>query len=647
MKLQELKFRYSDRICKLFLYFITVIFGLCMALRLNVPPVVDEVGTIANTAFLMGYDWSETLFCMGGCYFKGGYALLYYPLMLIFKNSYVLYKALLTLNVILFGFVPVFAYTIFKKHINTGRKEAFLLALSAGLFPSSVLYMMYAKADAILIILPWPIILILLELIQTANGSFAGAEKKKNRNRRIGLSVLLAFLSVFAYAAHTRGIVILLAVAVSVVLIRIICKSRTVEYISFIASAVVFLIADKLISDYFYNALFSVYGTRYSNTESYDFGYLKHIFTRDGFLSMVKLFLGTAYNVLVSTYGLAAVAVIGGIILVILYFRNKSEATVAEMVMTVFTVVCFAGTFAMSCIYFFPYVHPYFMGGECHRSDWLVYGRYIACASGPAVLLGAYILFRKSSYKGILTKVLSAGFCAAVFIGFTIKCLPYMEGISTVTRNYIQLCTFLNLKSYGITTAVPEQPGEALIKAGILGMSIFVLLLAVSFVKSKKQFLRPALIAALIIVPSITITIINYNKIRISRDEVLTEWTAGPSDLLEEVRSLAGEYPILVDSSAKSIKHYQFLCKEFTCGNITTAVADKDNFFVIAKKKYFIKDYYDDDFYTFDCYDYDNAVKDIVYVKGKELAQKLADMGYKLTKYKGKMKKAPEANNDI
>ena len=62
-----------------------------------------------------------------------------------------------------------------------------------------------------------------------------------------------------------------------------------------------------------------------------------------------------------------------------------------------------------------------------------------------------------------------------------------------------------------------------------------------------------------------------------------------------------------------------------------------DNMFIVAKKGRFLKRYCDDDYYLFDDFDYGKSAKDIVYVKGDELAAELEAAGYSLTKYDGKL----------
>ena len=637
----------ADVLLKLALFALTLGWGLLFALRLNVPPVMDEAGTVANTALLMGWDWSESVFAMGGSYFKYGFSLLYYPLALLIDDSYALYKAMLALNMVFLALIPVFVYDIMHRHIGSDKAESTMLAVMTAVFPSTVLYMTYAKADVILIFLPFPIMYLLLELGKLRTKGVEPAAAKKNKRRRVWLSILLAVLTIYAYMSHTRGAVIVLAVIFAVFFIRIICRIPTVEYISFILTSGALLFVDRKAAAYFKDAIYGVYGTAYSSAESYDFETLKLIFTKEGFSSFAKLIAGTAYNALVSSYGLVAIAMIGGLILIIRYIKSRSAANDAEIMLTIFTMMLFLGTFAMSCIYFFPYVHPYFTGENVRRSDWLVYGRYTACSAGLAVLLGILLLIRTMKAKGILTKLLSIAVYAGVFVAFILKTAPHIEGVSAVMRNFIQLCTFLQLNSYGITSTVMSEPVSALFKAGLLGAGAGLTFIALSVITDSERRLKTAFITVIFTILSVTLTLINYNKIRISRDVVLKSWIEQPCEVLEGVKELAGEYPVLVDASAKSIKHYQFVCKEFTLGSAMTKTAEAKNCFIIAKKKYFVEDFYDNDYYIFDDFDYSKATKDIVYIKGKELAERLKALGYPVSEYKGKLKAAPEPDNSI
>ena len=58
-----------------------------------------------------------------------------------------------------------------------------------------------------------------------------------------------------------------------------------------------------------------------------------------------------------------------------------------------------------------------------------------------------------------------------------------------------------------------------------------------------------------------------------------------------------------------------------------------DNYFIISAKDDIDLTWYEDDYYLFEAFDYKNADYDIVYVKGKQLKEKLEQLGYRMIKY--------------
>ena len=78
----------SDRVVCMLIWLVFCVAGLIFALRLNVPPVLDEVGILANSAYMDGYDWSETVYTMGGYYYKYGISILYAPFLKLIDNPY-------------------------------------------------------------------------------------------------------------------------------------------------------------------------------------------------------------------------------------------------------------------------------------------------------------------------------------------------------------------------------------------------------------------------------------------------------------------------------------------------------------------------------------------------------------------------------
>ena len=86
----------KDRLICLFLFLGFLGAGLIAAIQLNIPPVLDEVGILANSAYVSGYDWTETTYTMGGFYYKYGISLLYAPFLKLIDDPYIVYKAILS-----------------------------------------------------------------------------------------------------------------------------------------------------------------------------------------------------------------------------------------------------------------------------------------------------------------------------------------------------------------------------------------------------------------------------------------------------------------------------------------------------------------------------------------------------------------------
>lgn len=613
---------HADFIACASLYIFSLTFLLIMALRLNIPPVIDEVATVASPMYLAGYDWSETLHAMGGYYFKYGGGMVYYPLVVLIKDPYVLYRSMLAFNAVVCSFIPVIAFVILKKHFGMRRSSSWVMSLITFCLPVTALYTLYARADAMLIFTPWLIALIILTLVKISASGAAGEEKKRFKRKRVILSILLALVTVASYSLHTRGIAVVLAVIVTVLIVSLILKTRIVAVIPSVLTLGATLLIDNAIASFFKEALYSHYGTAYSSAESFDFGALANIFTKDGFKAFAAETLGAAFNMIVSTYGLVIIGVVIGTVVVIRFIRKRSEASNAVMVFTAFSVILFLGTFAMSIIYFFPYVSNLLEGTGEQRSDWLVYGRYAACGCGPCVLAGLYLCMQKKEKLYSVLKAVGVVIFAGVSALFLIKVAPLIEGVSAVTRNYISLCTFVELKSEGITTAVVPGVTGSFAWAAALAGAVFAVVIILSLITKKAYSLYAA--ALFLSVVSVIITFVDYDKIRLSRDKKLMDWIFPVAQVITDDPTLA-DSPVYVDTGAKSIKHYQFVLYDHVCfsegSDLSTDAANA----VIASKKEYPKGFKMRELQSRGSTEYPQTAKDRVFIRKKFYEQVTKD----------------------
>ena len=664
----------KDRLICIFLFLGFLGAGLIAALQLNIPPVLDEVGILANSAYASGYDWTETTYTMGGFYYKYGISLLYAPFLKLIDDPYVLYKALLSFNVLLYAFIPVIAYTILRKHLKTERLFAGLVASVSTLVPCCFIFQLYAKADSMLIFLPWVVLYIILELNATKTG-----------NKKAVLSFLLSFVCIYSFAVHTRGLVIIIATVLTLLLMWFFTRKCPVNIPMFLGSAIAFLAIDRLLVKVFYDGVYGIYGTAHASAESFEFDYLLKIFTSDGLKTVGRLVTGWLFTGLTATCGLIGVAVLGGIIYFFkelkrkpwkkAKFEIKSPATGnntdpdviaenAERAFSVYSVLSLLGVFAMGILFFFPPVHRYFTETAVMRSDRIIYERYIAAAFGPAVMYGLYVLLGKRAGKSeksendkksisgpIALRVVTGVLFLGVIVIFLSKCVKYIEGVKGCARYFIGISEFLNVEG-GATNAAFEGISDSFLYAAILGFGVFVIISVITiFVKAKEKLPTEkektgktgtyGFVATCAITFAVFafITIVTFNKIRLSRDTALVGWTENASQLLNNLPEEARQYPIFWDVSAKDIKHYQFLLKDYRIGSYCTVTKNAENCFVIAQKRHYLKEYYEDDYYSFDSFDYENS-RDMVYVKGEKLAGYLKNAGYSLTKFEGRLRKA-------
>ncbi len=147
--------------------------------------------------------WQEMIgaFCvqtMGGFYYKYAFSALYYPIYIAFRSNPVyMYKAMISFNMLIMSFIPVISYHILQKAFKNRIKKyrALLNIRTCSWYFLQFGYMQCMPVcDVMLIFLPWPILLVILELSSTTS--------KTVRNV---LSAVLAFVTVYGlYDTYKR-----------------------------------------------------------------------------------------------------------------------------------------------------------------------------------------------------------------------------------------------------------------------------------------------------------------------------------------------------------------------------------------------------------------------------------------------------------
>lgn len=628
-------YRPNDRIIKVILYLIFASVSVYYGIHLSIPLVIDEVGTVANTAFLNGDDWSLCVQSMGGFYYKYGVSVLYLPFYLFLKNNpYFMYKAIMAFHMLIISIIPVIAYDICRKHlkINSRIKAILLSSASAGI-SSLWLYSLYCRSDAVLILFPWIIILLLLEL------SICDTSTQKTKWNI--LSFVLAFVTVYAFMSHSRGIILIIATLITLLSVTFICKRKIVNYKIYLWATGIMLVIDTVISWYFKNGVYKEYGTSHASIESMDFDAFMKLFTPKGIKTYLQLCTGWLFNLSASSMGLVIIGVFATVIIIFTGIK-KQKSSNQELIFSIFSLLCLIGTFLMGSLFFFPNVYDLMTGAELCRGDRVIYGRYTIGAVSPLCFLALYYLTHKKKIITLKTKVLALFTYIAIFWIFITKISPLLNDVpQTNARYFLSLTGFLTIEEGKTSTTFPELT-DALYKSGMAALIAFIIILLITCAKRVHVLYMSCVL-------TFTLSFINFDyvftNVRYARDMVVlenTDYVTGYIRNMTDIEEIAQKYhTIFFCKNAYLLKVYQFELPAFDISSSEYIQnSGQDSFFIICRKGEIntaidecATIYGDDNYYIIEDFDYDKANRDIIAVKGDGLAENLEEKGYRLKKY--------------
>ena len=176
--------------------------------------------------------------------YQGGYPLLLAPVFWFTTNALTVYRAVMLINAAISALVMPLAY-VAGRRLALNRTAAYVVAMVTALVPAGVFYAEYAMSDAIfpVLVLAWLLATHSWLTARTARGQYAAAAGS-------------ALLAGYAYAVHSRGIVMIagyLAVGVLVAWRRL-APRRTVAVaaVALAASAGAGWLLDRYLSSRIY-----------------------------------------------------------------------------------------------------------------------------------------------------------------------------------------------------------------------------------------------------------------------------------------------------------------------------------------------------------------------------------------------------------
>lgn len=214
-RLEQFYNSFGDRGVMFILYALAVVTNALPAVFAELPSVFpDEINAAGIAAMYSGRNWSGLLnsFSSGSGYVQ---ALFYTPLFWVIKNPYAIYKAMLVINSLLIGFIPLIAYHLAGKFGVLRVRQKLLIALCCGVYVAHTINSKFIWNETLTCLVGWLLTLCLFS-----------SWDRQSRSSRAALSALAGFLCAFAYASNKRLISIVLALILTAVLARLVMRER-------------------------------------------------------------------------------------------------------------------------------------------------------------------------------------------------------------------------------------------------------------------------------------------------------------------------------------------------------------------------------------------------------------------------------------
>lgn len=370
-----------DQIDYFLLFCISFILSSILVFFLHTLCISDELGTMANAAYLANEKWAKYV---GEylAYYKYGLTLLYVPLCIIFKNPVILYRGVLLINAIIVSLIPVIVNYLLKRVFNfSDRRKSFLIAICIGELPAAVLWSKSILNDTMLILIPWIIVVLLHKFISTA-------DVKKGKKYML----IIGGVSVYAYAVHSRGIVILIATFLIILYLKFICKKQNTAW--FFGIVILLFILDYFFSNMLKNA---IWGTTYlnntlSNTmDKIDFSKLLSV---QGIKNVIRVALGWIYSSTISTLGMFWIGISAIVVSILNFLKSKNKSDL-EFIINIYIGLLLVGSMLLGIFYFSNATYDIAYNWTGERLDRFVYTRYMDLALGLIILAAFIAISRK------------------------------------------------------------------------------------------------------------------------------------------------------------------------------------------------------------------------------------------------------------
>lgn len=597
------------------------------ALQLTVPVISDESITMANAAWVTGRDWRWMIASLGGNYYRYLQAMMTVPLFCWLKDPAMIYRLSMLLQAIAQASIVPVVYGICRRHLKVeSKKVAVLMGMAVCLIPTMALYTFYYRGDYLLGILPWYVLLFFLETMRAAECRAAVSR---------GIFTMLSVLGcVLAYMAHSRGLILIIALVLSALAVRIFFKKRSLNWLLLLAAVLVLAGIDHVWGQYLKEALYSYSGLTANAFETMNVAGYFQLFSFDAIKDLAMLCLSWMATLISTTQGLVLLGLLLAVIVIVrtLFFRMQGISS-AEKATLFFCVLVFAGYYAIGALFFRGTYFALRTGELTKRVDRLLYDRYSVCGAGMIVFVALYVLCCRREWLRWKERLLCALGCVAVLGLFVKKVLPTAVKYKGYLYNAIVLNTF--------NTETPDKImfGGYYAKAALLGImlvgsGLLVLLLLLSL--SKKHWI-PLVLLGIVLASDLVLLQVNFIKVRKATNDYVAGSTGEVVDFMRQFEDeITADFPYVLKGKLPGVK-IQFYQPQLMNYRFFGKAQEKqlhlDNYFIVIDHEETDPAWPEGEYYLFEDFDYENAKYDVVYVKGQELKDRMEQLGYAMREY--------------
>ncbi len=347
----------------------------------------DEFGYWASAANALDYDWSEV--ASMGSYYSFGYSLILIPVLRLFSDGVMAYRAAITVNMLLVcASIPMLCGIAQKIFSKTDMVQRAFISGIAAFYPPWIFYMQMTMAEALLGFLFVLLVYLILCFIEKPTTITAA---------------LLAVSLVYIYCVHMRALGVVLASLITLFLFLITDRSKGKPIAVFLIVLILmggaaFILKSHTIAEVFSHAEREVLtGNDYGGQADK----LKQLWRPEEIWLLFKEIIGRIYYLGIASFGIFYWALIWCI--------KESAALIKKLFCkdnislkqwgALFLLLSIAGEVMISSIYMH---HP-------GTVDCLIYGRYsdlfvpVALLAGVLVMWKSRLLLRITLLAGALS----------------------------------------------------------------------------------------------------------------------------------------------------------------------------------------------------------------------------------------------------